>query len=167
MVHGMEGADDAAHGLSQGAVEVGIGIVVQQVVGQQRLHGDVGILGVAAAVLVGIAGSHLGALVEMGGLNGKAVAGLIFVLPVFTHSVNHAAEFVAHNGGILGAVVGNALVVRALHGSLIGAHADTVGHDFDLHVIGANLRQVDLLQTQIHLAMDSNSFRFHGISHPF
>ena len=37
VVHGVECADDAAHRLSQRAIEIGVGIVRQQIVGQQRL----------------------------------------------------------------------------------------------------------------------------------
>ena len=161
MVHGMERADDAAHGFCQRAVEIRVRVVRQQVVGQQRLDGDVGILAVAAAVLVGVAGSQLGALVEMRGLDGEALAGLILVLPVFTDLGDHAAEFMADDCGMLRNVVRDALVILTLDCGLVGRHTDRVGNDLDLNVIRADLRQLDLLQTKIHFTMDTDSFRFH------
>ena len=161
MVHGMERADDAAHGFCQRAVEIRVGVVRQQVVGQQRLDGDVGILAVAAAVLVGVAGSQLGALVEMRGLDGEALAGLILVLPVFTDLGDHAAEFMADDCGMLRNVVRDALVILTLDCGLVGRHTDRVGNDLDLNVIRADLRQLDLLQAEVHFAMDTDSFRFH------
>ena len=157
----MEGTDDAAHRLCQGAIEVGIGIVRQQVVGQQRLDGDVGVLAVAAAVLVGIAGSHLGALVEVRRLNGKALAGFIFIFPVLADLGDDTAEFMADDGRMLRNVVGHALVLFALDRGLIRAHADGVRNDLDLNIVRTDLREFNFLQTQIHFAMDSNCFGFH------
>ena len=161
MVHGMERANDAAHGLCQRAIEIRVGVVRQQIVGQQRLDGDVGILAVAAAVAVGIAGSQLGALVEMGGLDGEALTGLVLVLPVFADLGDHAAELMADNGGMLRNVVRDALVLLTLDRGLVGRHTDRVGNDLDLNVIRADLRQLNLLQTKIHFTMDTDSFRFH------
>ena len=123
--------------------------------------GDVGILAVAAAVLVGVAGSQLGALVEMRGLDGEALAGLILVLPVFTDLGDHAAEFMADDCGMLRNVVRDALVILTLDCGLVGRHTDRVGNDLDLNVIRADLRQLDLLQAEVHFAMDTDSFRFH------
>ena len=37
---GVERADDAAHRFCQRAVEIGIGIIRQKIVGQQRFDGD-------------------------------------------------------------------------------------------------------------------------------
>ena len=161
MVHGVERADDAAHRLCQRAIEIGIGVVRQEIVGQQRLDGDVGILAVAAAVLVGIAGSQLRALVEVGGLDGKALTGFVLVLPVFADLGNHTAEFVADDRRVLRDVVGDALVLLALDCGLVGRHADRVGNDLDLNIIRADLREFDLLQAKVHFAMDTDSFRFH------
>ena len=161
VVHGVEGTDDAAHRLCQGAIEVGIGIVRQQVVGQQRLDGDVGVLAVAAAVLVGIAGSHLGALVEVCRLNGKTLAGFIFILPVLADLGDDTAEFMADDGRMLRNVVGHALVLFALDRGLVRAHADGVRNDLDLNIVRTDLREFNFLQTQIHFAMDSNCFGFH------
>ena len=163
----MEGADDAAHGLGQGAVEVCIGVVFQQVVGDQRLNGHVGILAVAAAIGIGIARGHLRALVEVGGLDGEAVAGLVLVLPVLAHGVDHTAELMAHDGGVLGHVVRHPLVLRALDGGLVGAHADAVRDDLDLHIVRANLGQVDLLQAQVHFPMNPYRFGLHIFILPF
>ena len=161
VVHGVERADDAAHRLGQGAVEINVGVIRQQAVHQQRFDGNVAILCVAAAVLIGIAGSHLGAFVEMGGLNGEALTGLVLVLPVLADLLNDAAELVTDNGRMLGNIVGNALVLRAFDRRLIGAHADRVRNDLDLYVVRADLRQLDLFQTKIHLSVNANSFRFH------
>ena len=161
MVHSMEGTDDTGDRLSQRAVEISIGVVGQQVVGQQGLDGDQTVLGIAAAVLVGIAGGQLGALVEVGGLDGEAVAGLILVLPVLADLFDDAAELVAHDGGVLSAVIGNALVVGTLDSSLVGAHADRVGHDLDEDIVRTDLRQFDLLKAKVHLTVDSYSFGLH------
>ena len=86
VVHGVEGADDAAHGLCEGAVEVCVGIVGQQAVGQQRSRWGCWRTGLSPPQYgIGVAGGHLGALVVMRGLYGEALAGLVLVLPVFAH----------------------------------------------------------------------------------
>ena len=120
VVHGVERADDAAHRFCQRAVEIGIGIIRQKIVGQQRFDGDVGILAVAAAVLIGIAGGHLGALVEVGRLDGEALTGLVLILPVFADLGDHAAEFMANDRGMLCNIIWDALVLLALNCGLVG-----------------------------------------------
>ena len=100
-------------------------------------------------------------------LNGEALTGLVLILPVFADLGDHAAELVPDDGRMLRHVIGNALVLRALHSSLVGAHADRVGNDLDLNIVRTYRRQVDLFQTQIHFAMDSYSFRLHVRFLPF
>ena len=162
VVHGVEGTDDAAHGLGERAVKICIRIIFEEVIGQQRLNGDVGILAVAAAVGVGVAGGHLRALIEVGGLNGEAVAGLILVLPVLAHGMNHTAELVAHDGGVFRHVVRHTLMLGTLDSGFIGTHTNAVRNNFDLHIIRADLRKVNLLQTKIHFSMNAHRFCLHA-----
>ena len=75
--------------------------------------------------------------------------------------VDNAAELVADDGGMLRHVVGYALVIRALNSGLVGTHADRVGDDLDANVIVADFGQIDLFQTQVHLAMDADGFGQH------
>ena len=167
VVHRVERADDAAHRFGQRSVEIGVGIIGKQVVSQQRFNGDIGILHIAAAVLIGIAGGHLRALVEVRRLDGEALAGLILVLPVLTDLGDHAAEFMADNGRMLSDIIGHALVLGAFNGGLVRAHADGVGNDLDLNVVRTDLRQLDLLEAQIHFPVDSDSFCLHVLHLPF
>ena len=166
VIHGVEGADDAAHRLGQGAVEIGVRIVGEQVVGQKRLDRHQRILGIAAAILIGIARGELRALVEVRRLDGEALTGLVLVLPVFAYRVDHAAELMADDGGMLRHVVGHALVIRALNGGFIGAHADRVGNDLYPNVVVPDLGELDLFQTQIHLAVDAYRFGHHSCVPP-
>ena len=94
-------------------------------------------------------------------LDGKALTSLVLVLPVLAHRVDNAAELMADDGGVLCHVVGHALVIRALNGGFVGTHADRVGNDLDANVVIADFRQLDLFQTQVHLAMDADGFGQH------
>ena len=98
----------------------------------------------------------------MTGLDGKALTGMILVLPVFTDFHDLAAELVTNDGGVLCAVIGNALVVGTFNCSLVAGHAKAVGNDLDADIIGTNIRKLNIFQTQIHLAVDFYCFRFHG-----
>ena len=166
VIHGVIGAHDAAHRLGQGAVEIYIGVVGQQAVHQQRLHRNAGILGGPAAVRIGVAGRHQGAIAEVSGLDGKMLAHLVLAPPVLPYGHDIAAELMAHNRGMLRYVVGNTLVFRALYGSLVGRHAHTVGNNLYLNIVGTHLRQNDVLQPQVHFPVDAYRFRIHSAS-PF
>ena len=167
VVHRVESTDNAAHGFGQRAIEICIGIIVQQVVGQKRFNGDIGILRITAAILIGITGRHLRTLIEMCGLDCKTLTGLVLMLPVFTDLGDHAAEFMADNGRMFSNIIGHALMLGTLNGRLIRAHADGIRNDLDLNVVRADLRQLDLLEAQIHLTVDSNSFCLHVLHLPF
>ena len=77
-----------------------------------------------------------------------------------------AAELVAHNGGMLRYIVRDALVFRPLYRCFVGRHAHAVGNDFYLNIIGAYFGKADILQTQVHFAVDAYRFRIHCVS-PF
>ena len=162
VVHGVESTDNAAQRLSQRAVVVGIGVVGQQAVFQQSFDGNIGILGVAAAVVVGVAGSHLAAVVEVSGLDGELVANLVLVCPICADSDDVTAELVAYDGGIFGYVVGDTLVIFAFQSCLVGRHTSGVTDNTNLNVVRTNLGQGDLVQTQVILAVDSYCFCIHN-----
>jgi hypothetical protein len=84
------------------------------------------------------------------------------MLPVFANLNDVTAELVAYDGGGQVAAVGNALVVAALNSSLVAGHAQAIGNNADTDTVRANVRQLDLVQTQIHLTVDSNSFCIHN-----
>ena len=121
------------------------------------------VLAVTAAELVGVAGSHLAAVMEVRRLDGELVADLVLMGPVFAHSNDIAAELMANDGGIHSAVIGNALVVLALQGSLVGGHTYGVANNADLNIIRTNLGQDDIVQAQVILAVDSFCFGIHKI----
>ena len=120
----MEGADDAAHRLGKASVKVCIGIIGKETVCKKSLDRYIAVLRIAAAEGVRISGRHLTALVKMRGLNCKSVAGLELVPPILAHLLDDSAEFVTYNGGVFLNIVGNPLVLAALNGCLVCAHAD-------------------------------------------
>ena len=67
----------------------------------------------------------------------------------------------AHNGGVLRHVVGDALVGRALLGGLEGGHADAVGDDLRQDLVVLHGRKLKLLQTEVLLAVQTDCFGFH------
>ena len=146
MIHSVESTNDTAQRLSQRAVVIGIGVIGQQAVFQQRLDGHVAILGITATELIGIAGSHLRTLVVMSRLNNELIADLILMLPVFAHFDDITAELMTHDSGSQIASVGDALMLTALQRCLIAGHAKAVGNDADTNTVGTNLRQVHLVQ---------------------
>ena len=110
---------------------------------------------------VGVAGGVLGALVVVGGLDGKVVAHLILVLPVLAHGDDIAAELVAHDDRMVRHVVGDPLVLLALHRRFVGGHAHAVRDNFDLYAVRPHLRQGHVLQPQVHFSVKTDCFRIH------
>ena len=161
VVVGMVAANDAAHGLSQGAVEVSLVVVGQQATALHNFVGDDDVGSVAADMGIGVAGSSQAALVVHGGLNGKLVAGLELVSPLSADFHDLAAELMADDHGVFCHIIGNTLVVGTLNGSLVGGHADAVGNDMSQDLIVLDLGKLELFQSQVVHAIDTNCFRLH------
>ena len=164
MIHGVEGADDAAHGLGQGAV-----IERRAAVGQQAapLHDHVRdhhVGGVAADVGEGVAGGGVGVLgLVQRGLDGELLAGLELIGPLGADFHDLAAELMADDDGVLRHVVGNTLMIGALDGRLVGRHANAVGDNMGKDLVLSDGRELKGLQTQVVLAIQTNRCRFHII----
>ncbi len=167
VIHGVEGGDDAAVGLRQGAQEEHIRVIGDEAVHLQDLDGHGHIGGVTPAVPVGVAGGQHGALVGVGGLDDIAVTGLVLVLPVFAHLHDAAAKLMAHDGGVGGHIIGHPGMVGAQHRGFVAAHAQGIGHHLaDDRIIGHG-GKLKLLQAQVFFAIQANSFGFHIQSPPF
>ena len=80
-------------------------------------------------------------------LNGNAVAFLKLMLPVIANLDNASAELVTHNGWGFCYVVGNALVLAALDGSLVGAHTKRVGNNLNANAVGIDIGKIDFLKS--------------------
>ena len=124
------------------------------------VHQD-GILGIAAAELEGIAGGHHGAAIVDGGLDGELLANLVLVCPLCADLLDHAAELMADDGGMLSDVLGNALVVGALDGSLVAGHADGVGDDLYENLVILDGGHFKGIQTEIVCSMHANGLIQH------
>ena len=158
----MEGANDAAEGLRQGAAEE-----IRPLVGKQAAHlhhrvGDDHIGGVPADIGEGIAGGGQGPLVIQGGLDGELAAGLELAGPFFTHRQDLAAEFVADDHRVFGHVIRHPLVIRALDGRLVGGHAQAVRNHPGQDLVRAGGRQLEGFQPQIVFSIEPYGFGLHG-----
>ena len=162
VIVGMESADVAAHGLGQGRVVVRFAGVLEQAAQLHHLGGDDGVLGVAAEELVGISGGPHGALVVQRGLQGELHAGLELILMVLTDLDDVAGELMAHDGGMIGHVVMHALMGGAQGRALVGGHAQGVGDNLGKDLVVGDLRQLELVQTQVIGAMQAYGFGFHS-----
>ena len=160
VVHGVIGAHNAAQGLGHRAVEEGLSAVLEQAVGLHHLGVDDGVGGVAAHVLEGVAGGGDGAV--HGRLDGEFLAGLELVLPTAAHLLDDAAELMAHDDRVLVDIGGHPLVVGALHGRLIGGHADGIADDFDQNFVVLDGRQLEALQAQVVDSVQPYSGGFHS-----
>ena len=158
VVLGMEGADDAAQGLGQGAIEVLIGPVFQQAILLHDLGKQHGILAVAAAELEGIARGLHRALVGNRRLDGELVPLRILALPLCADLFYDTAEFMADDRRMLGDIIGHALVVGALYGRLVAGHADGIGNHLHQNFVVLDLRQLKGVQPQIVLSMQTYCF---------
>ena len=83
------------------------------------------------------------------------------ILPLRADLDQLAAELMTDNDRMLGDVLGNALVIRALHGGLVGGHADAVGDHAREDLILPDRRKLKFLKAQIHRAVEADCFRFH------
>ena len=114
---------------------------------------DVPLLRVAADEAVGIAGSLEAALIAESRLDRELVARLIFVLPLCTDLEDLTTELVSHYSGILGNVIGNALMRRTLKNRLVSRHTNAVGNDLSEYLIVTKLGELKLLEAYIVCAV--------------
>ena len=162
VVVGMITADDAAHGLSQGTVEISFIVVGQQAAALHNFVGNDDVGSIAADMGIGVTGSGQAALIVHSGLDGELVAGLELVSPSSANFHDLAAELMADDNRILSHIVGNALVVGALDSSLVRGHADAVGNNMGQDLIVLNLGKLKLLQSQVVDTVDTNCFSLHN-----
>ena len=162
MVGGVERADRAAHGLDERRLVVGLAVIGEEAVGVEDLHRKDAVGGVSAAELVGVAGRIHGALVVEGGLDGELLAGLVEVLVLGSHLDDIAGELVAGDDRVLGDVLGHALVLRSELRHLVRRHADRVGHDAHEHLVVLDLRELELVDAQVHRAVHPDCLGLHS-----
>ncbi len=132
----VKSAGDTCHGFGKGAVEEGVAGVVQKAAELHNFVWNDNIGCVSADILKGITGSGINVLgVVKSRLNGNALTLFKVICPFASDLDDFAAEFMSHNGGVLGNVVGHALVLCTLNGSLIGGHTNTVGHYLEQYLV--------------------------------
>jgi hypothetical protein len=155
------GADDAGHRLGERAHEEGVGRIGQEAAHLHHLGGDDDVGGVAADILVGVAGRPERTLVVDGRLDGELVAFLELPRPFGADLDELAAELVADDRRLLGQRPADALVRVALHGELVAGHADRVGHDFGEDFVVLDFGKLELLEPEVVDAIYADRFRLH------
>ena len=161
VVLGVAGADDAAHGFAEAGLEEGVAGVFEEAADLHDAGGDADVGGVAADGGEGVSGGVHGAMVVDGGLDAEEVAGLELVGPLGADLEDASGEFVSEDGGVSVAVVGDALVVGAGLGGLVAGHADGVADDFGDDAVVTAGWQLEGLQTEVHLAVDTKGGGLH------
>ena len=96
------------------------------------------------------------------GLNNKLVAYFILMLPVLANLYNITAELMAYDGRSQIATVRYTLVIAAFDGSLIAGHTQTIGNHPNTDTIRADLGQLNIVKSQVHFAVDTNSLSIHN-----
>ena len=119
MVVRVEGAYDTGYRFSERTVEEGVASVVEQTSGLHDLVRDDGPGRIASDVGIAVARSRQRALVVHRRLYRELVSGLVSVAPLFSDGDYLAAELMADDDGVLFDVVGDSLVVAALHRRLV------------------------------------------------
>ena len=69
--------------------------------------------------------------------------------------------------GFFGYIVRNALMIRTLHSRFMGRHANTVGYDLGEYLVVLDLGQLEFVESEVVLAVQSYSFVQHGILPPY
>ena len=164
MIVGMEPAHNAGHGLGKRTVEESLAVIGQQASQLHHLVRDDDVGGVAADVGVGITRSVQAAFVVESGLDGELLTGFELLLPLLTHLDDFAAELMADDDGVFSHVVVHALVVGALRGGLVAAHAQRIGNNAGEDFVLADGRQLKAFQPEVVLPIKSDSFRNHLFS---
>ena len=162
VVVGLEGADDAGDRFGQRGLEAGVALVGQQAVELHHLAGNDDARGMPADVAVGVAGGHvLASRQAQRGLDGELLAGLEARAPRPAHLDQPPAELVAEDDGVGRAVVRHALVPATLLRRLVVRHADAVGDDLRQNLVIGNPGQLEALEPQVVLAIESQRQRLH------
>ena len=131
--------------------------IVEQATLFHHFVGDYHVGGVAADITVRIARGAQYAdrpffVIECG-LDRKFSSGSEFLFPLGAHFDDLTGELVADDDRILGDVARNAFVDVRLVGGFVGGHANTVAHYFREDLILFDLRQLELLQPEVVLAI--------------
>ena len=165
MIVGVHRADHARQGLRQRGGVVTLAGERQQA---SLLHHfvrnhDVGRVAADESVRVTRRAQHAdGAfLVVERGLDREFVARLEAAAPLAAHLDQLARELVSDDNGILGDVARNPLVDIGLVRGFVRRHADAVANHLGQYLVVLYFRQLELLQPEVVLTVESYSFRFH------
>ena len=166
MILGMESTDNAGNRFRKRTVEESFALVSEQTSGFHHFGRDNDISGIAADILVGVAGGGKRTFVVDRRLDGKAVARFELILPLGADFDDLAAEFVTDDDGVVRHIIGNTLVGSALLCRLETGHADTVADDPGEDLVFGDLRQIESFEPEIFLTVESYSSSFHCIRFP-